>query len=102
MFAGQVYIVGNAHRGNERKLLVNHRDAEPPRVLGGTQRDGTILNEYGAFEILVDAPQNLDERAFSRSVFPREHMNFAGPNIEIHVGQNADAGKRLANAFHAY
>jgi hypothetical protein len=55
----------------------------PAASVGERGAYGSTVDLEIAFEVRVHAPENLDERAFPGAILARQHMDLAGPYLEV-------------------
>src|SRR5579862_7636604 len=68
-------IVGHAHWPNQRQLLINNSDTQSIGLKRRSRPYFVAVNFYPAVKFCVNASKNFDQCAFSRTVFPGEHVN---------------------------
>ena len=76
-------------------MLVDHRDAVALGVGGAADRDLRAVDQDAAAVGLMDAAQDLDQRALAGAVLAGERMHAPGVQSEIDVGQHLDGPEPL-------
>ncbi len=71
-------VLGHGQHRHQLKMLVHHADAEPDGVVGVVDLHGLSVDEDFALVRLVQAVDQVHERAFARAVFAQqaEHRAF--------------------------
>ena len=85
--------------GEERRLLVDHRDAGVPGVGGAVEADGLAVEQHVARVGAVHAGEHLDERRLAGAVLARERVRLAGAQRERDVPRSAHGAEGLARAL---
>ena len=90
-------VLGNREVGENRRVLMDHRDAVALRVGRTVDRDRRWPSiRISAAVRLVDAGQDLDERALAGTVLAGQRMDPPAVQAEIDVGQHLDRPEPLA------
>ena len=81
------------------QFLMDKSDSHGNGVGNGADGDAVAVDENRAFVGLMDAADDVHQRAFSRAVFADEGDNLAAANVERNVLQRDDAGEPLADSL---
>src|SRR5262249_1018706 len=90
-------VLGDGQIRKADRLLMNERDAKPPRDLWGRERDGGGADEDLPPIRQKRTGQDLHERALARALFSNERVNLAGAQVNGYIVQRDSTGKRLAD-----
>src|ERR1700754_4850090 len=99
-WSAQKDVVSNAHRANERKLLIDDGYTQFVCVKCRLGSVRLTLNPNFSLEVGMRTGQDLDQRAFACAVLTGQSMHLAGTEIEIHVVENRHTTKSLGDATH--
>ena len=102
LLAAQEHVFGHGEVAAHVELLVDDGYARGLRLLGGEVPVGLALDLHIAAVAGVDAAQDLHQRGLARAVFAQKRHHLAASQLEIHMVQRLDAGKRLADIVHGY
>ena len=81
------------------QLLVDNADAGLFRCDGAWKVHAFSVQKNFASVRLVDAGQDVHQRAFARAVFAEQRMHLSALKLEIHAIQRLDARKLLCNVL---
>ena len=85
-------------RGHQMNFLMDRDDARCLRLGGVTEgRDPAAHFDHAGIR-LIDAGQNLDQRALPRAVLAQKRVDFARPQVKVHIGQRQHAVETFFNA----
>ncbi|MDT4827507.1 hypothetical protein FQZ97_608560 [compost metagenome] len=85
-------ILGNAHLREERQILPDHLDAAVLRRHRRHVGVGFAIElDRSAIGGVIDAGDDLDQRALAAAVFAGKAMNFARAHVEAHILERSDA-----------
>jgi hypothetical protein len=99
-FPPEEEVVGDAHRGDERELLVDGRDAGADGVPREREPQRSPLHRHGARPIVVHAGEDPDQRALAGAVLPSQDVHLPGTYLEVHAVQHLHRPEGLVDALH--
>ena len=88
-------VLRDAEVGEQRRLLVDDRDARVARRVGGVEVDLGAVDEHRAGVAPDDAAEHLHERRLAGAVLADQRAHLAGPEAEVGVAQRADGAVGL-------
>ena len=80
-------------------LLVDEGDAQARGGVGGGHPDLRAIKTESSGVRLVDAGEDLEQRALSGTVLADDGVNLARLELQVHGIQDADAGEGLPDAL---
>jgi hypothetical protein len=80
--------------------LIDDGDTSSSRGSGRVERKWLAVEEYFAGVGRVGSAKNLDERAFSSSIFPEQSEDFAPSQLQVNVPQCSHPGVGFADPPH--
>ena len=80
---------------------MNHAHAGALRLERGTEPPGDSFHFKTAFIALMNAGQDLSQRALARAILPHERVARSRPHVETDVLQRHRSRKSLADAAEA-
>ena len=98
----QRHVLGDAHSGNLREMLVHHTDSRCHRVHRRVDDRRPASQLDGARVPLHEAEEDLHERALPRPVLAQEGMDLPGRAREIGPAQGLHGAEVLGDAAHAH
>ena len=93
---GHEDVLGDRYIGTECDFLVHKADAELLRHCRRRDPDRSSVQPYRALVRLMNAVDHVHEGRFSRPVFPRDAVDLATAQLEIHLAQRLDGTEGLA------
>jgi hypothetical protein len=95
-------ILADAQVVAERELLVDDRDSRGERVTRARESGWPAVNDNRTFIGLMNAGENLPERAFSGAILSADGVARAGGNLKAHTGECRDARKTFGYSAEFY
>jgi hypothetical protein len=77
----------------QRQILKGARNAEACRLACRNRLVGRSVKKDRARDRLIDAADDVDQRAFARTIRPDDRADFATPDQEINMAYGADAAE---------
>ncbi len=93
--AADEHVLRHRQVGEQRRLLVDHRDAGRPGGRGPGQGDLASAHRQRAAVRLVHPGQDLDQGGLARAVLAKQRVHRAGPQLHRPVGQGPNRAERL-------
>ena len=90
-------VVERRQRRDQLRLLVDHRDAPPRRLLRRREADRLAVPAQAAVVGRVDAGQHIDQRRLAGAVLADQRMDFAAADRQVQAAQRRDAREALAD-----
>ncbi len=90
-------VLGDRQVGEQRRLLVDHRDAGRLGLGGRAEVDVVTLEPERAAVALVDARHDLDQRGLAGAVLPDERVDRAGVDGQAARPQGTHGAERLGD-----
>jgi hypothetical protein len=96
----QRHVLGDREVREQRRLLVDDRDAQRARLLGRQVGQLLAVERQRAGVGRVRAAQDADERRLAGAVLAHQGQHLGALHVERHVLQGAHAAERLAEPAH--
>ncbi len=93
-------VLGSGERGHQRELLVDHADAERPRVLRIAHLHLAAVHRDRAFVGLVEAHDAFHQRRLAGAVLAEQHVKLPGRNIDRDVIERREGAEPLGHPRH--
>ena len=90
-------VLRDAQVGEQRRLLVDHRDARVARVVRRVEVDRLAVDEHLAGVATDDAAEHLHERRLAGAVLADQRAHLARAQREVAVAQRVDGAVGLAD-----
>ena len=98
--AAEEDVLRHRSLGQQRELLVDHRDADPERLHRVGEGPRLAAEAHLAGVGPKDPGEDLDQRRLAGAVLADERMRLAGAAIEADVAQRVHAAERLRDVRH--
>jgi hypothetical protein len=93
-------VLGDGHVLHQHEVLVDHADAVVDGIGRRMDHNALAVQVDLAGIRLVEAVENLHQRAFAGAILAQQGMDLPGPHLEVHVVVSQHAGKALDDAAH--
>ena len=93
------HVLRDAEVREQRRLLVDHRDARVARVVRGVEVDRRAVDEHLARVAADHAAEHLHERRLAGAVLAHERPDLAGPQRDVAIAKGVDGAVGLAHAL---
>ncbi len=95
-------VIRYPHRADERQFLMDHRHAQCAGLGRISRMRLATVDFKAAFEVSVDAGEDLNQGAFARVILPGQNVNLARAAFELDIPQHRDLPESLRDAGHAH
>ena len=99
-FLSQDYVLGNRKVSHKLKVLVDHSDSKPRRVIRILYRNFLSADFYRSPVGMIKPEQDAHQRGFSRPVLAQNRMNLAVPHLKRNIIVRDNTRKFLPDIEH--